>query len=1276
MKRGGEEREKEKKENKKTRLLSTSNSTFLSLLPFLTSLLLLPALLLLTKNIRYARLAFAIEMLGALSVAIFGFFASRRPLPPASLRSLAAAGVTELPPFVVHVLIPCYTEPLGIVAEAVWAAHAAPLPSLGGSGKNKNSKIKKTVWLLDDGNDPDKAAWVAGLAKSEGSSSSSSVKYVSNRPKAAHELNGKASNLNHALGMIYPAGSEIGPEDLIAVFDADQVAAADFWERMLPPFVSSSSSSFSADDVALVLSPQRFGNVDPACDVFNHGNAHFWEVALPGMAATGAVVCTGSNLVLRASALAEVGGFNPESVTEDHCLGVSLARAGYSMAYVPRYLAVGEAPEQGAVFRQRSRWAKGHAAAWFSRSENPLLLLLKRELTLGQALAYASGAISYASAALGAPLFALAPLVAAKWGVAPAAPSRELAVVLLPYFFLSHAVCLCLSPEGISPRLLRALAFNVLSGRLLWWTYAKAAFNSALRGAGLKRPARFKTTVKTGASAASGLSPGGTPRASAPGASKASAAFSPSGGGAGKKGAAPAPRFDDDGGYDASPTKRGNPGSSLLHAAPSSIPAAPSSASVGTSTGALERLITMPELLRALDAKPGERLGWDLEVTGGGGGDDKATAGGIGGEEEDEGPEFGSLTFESLKLGVIRDLWAPVAAGLASGAGAVSLLAGLLAAWPALSAPALAASSPRGNPGAAAAAAAARAFQPFSFVAACWGLLAAIPAALLLAYAAGWGRGRASAGGEGLFVPDARLRRACSAAAAAALVLSAAALTCTTLLSPPTYDYGHVLSKAYLFFDAQKSGPLTLGEEGGWGIPSNRVPWRGDSAMHDSGPNGVDLVGGFYDAGDHLKASISIGVSASLLAWGLLEFPEAHRQSGQADIAAAHVRHAAEYLLKCHTGDEEFVGQVGDFKTDHDFWGRPEDMDSDKNMKRPFWVINATHPGSDLAAEAAAALAAAAKVWESREPVFARRALVSARSLYAFAKKHQGKFSASVPQMALVYNSSAFRDDLAWAAGWLALAADANGAPGEGARYAREAQGWLDDSWKHEKERWYYFVSNWNNMAWNAQLLLARLTGAPPLLEATKGFLDGWRFGKVVNVTAGGLAYADDWGTLRNSANSALLALVYAKHVGKEKGAPYACWAQVRRYSFFFFFEVREKREQHARERENSPLFSFSSSFNPPPKTTTEPTPIHARGRCAGLVARQIVPRRPRERVPAAAPPARRLVPAAAGELQLFAAALEGPQPECLGRRPGGWPLLQRLVPGRQDGLCQVGGGE
>lgn len=46
---------------------------------------------------------------------------------------------------------------------------------------------------------------------------------------------------------------------------------------------------------------------------------------------------------------------------------------------------------------------------------------------------------------------------------------------------------------------------------------------------------------------------------------------------------------------------------------------------------------------------------------------------------------------------------------------------------------------------------------------------------------------------------------------------------------------------------------------------------------------------------------------------------------------------------------------------DHGYWGRPEDMGA-AGLRRPAFVINATHPGSDLAAQAAAALAAVSNV--------------------------------------------------------------------------------------------------------------------------------------------------------------------------------------------------------------------------------------------------------------------------------------------------------------------------
>ena len=46
--------------------------------------------------------------------------------------------------------------------------------------------------------------------------------------------------------------------------------------------------------------------------------------------------------------------------------------------------------------------------------------------------------------------------------------------------------------------------------------------------------------------------------------------------------------------------------------------------------------------------------------------------------------------------------------------------------------------------------------------------------------------------------------------------------------------------------------------------------------------------------------------------------------------------------------------KVGDSRKDHGYWGRPEDMTLDRPTKK----LTPTNPGSDLAADVAAAMAA------------------------------------------------------------------------------------------------------------------------------------------------------------------------------------------------------------------------------------------------------------------------------------------------------------------------------
>ena len=49
-----------------------------------------------------------------------------------------------------------------------------------------------------------------------------------------------------------------------------------------------------------------------------------------------------------------------------------------------------------------------------------------------------------------------------------------------------------------------------------------------------------------------------------------------------------------------------------------------------------------------------------------------------------------------------------------------------------------------------------------------------------------------------------------------------------------------VLGHSYRFYEAQRSGQLPA---------SNRIPWRGHSALADAAPDGSPLAGGWYDAG-------------------------------------------------------------------------------------------------------------------------------------------------------------------------------------------------------------------------------------------------------------------------------------------------------------------------------------------------------------------------------------------------------------------------------------------
>ena len=97
-----------------------------------------------------------------------------------------------------------------------------------------------------------------------------------------------------------------------------------------------------------------------------------------------------------------------------------------------------------------------------------------------------------------------------------------------------------------------------------------------------------------------------------------------------------------------------------------------------------------------------------------------------------------------------------------------------------------------------------------------------------------------------------------------------------------------------------------------------------------------------------------------------------------------------DYFIACHTSDFEFIGQIGDGYDDHAVWESPENLG---DMNRPSWKITTGGPGSDLAGETAAALAASS-IWFRRlgDDDYADQCLEHARKLQEFADQYRGRY--------------------------------------------------------------------------------------------------------------------------------------------------------------------------------------------------------------------------------------------------------------------------------------------
>ncbi|KAG9150786.1 hypothetical protein Leryth_002939 [Lithospermum erythrorhizon] len=342
-----------------------------------------------------------------------------------------------------------------------------------------------------------------------------------------------------------------------------------------------------------------------------------------------------------------------------------------------------------------------------------------------------------------------------------------------------------------------------------------------------------------------------------------------------------------------------------------------------------------------------------------------------------------------------------------------------------------------------------------------------------------------------------------------------------------TFDYKDALEKSLLFFEAQKSGKLPS---------SNRIKWRGDSALQDGYKQGVDLVGGYYDAGDHVKFGMPMAYTVTMLSWAALDFKPEIANLGEMEHTLDAIKWGTDYFIKAHKEPNVLWGQVGDGESDHYCWERPEDM----KTPRTAYKIDPENPGSDLAAETAAALAASCLAFKPYNSSYSDLLLVHAKQLFTFADRFRGLYDDSIQSASHFYTSSGYGDELLWAATWLYRATKDN-------YYLKYV---VDNAVSMGGTGWAVKQFSWDNKYAGLQILLSKVLlegGAGPYastLQQYKAKADYFacacvqkNAGYNVPKTPGGLFNINDWNNMQYASSAAFLLAVYSDYLSKAKAS-------------------------------------------------------------------------------------------------------------------------------------------
>ncbi len=294
--------------------------------------------------------------------------------------------------------------------------------------------------------------------------------------------------------------------------------------------------------------------------------------------------------------------------------------------------------------------------------------------------------------------------------------------------------------------------------------------------------------------------------------------------------------------------------------------------------------------------------------------------------------------------------------------------------------------------------------------------------------------------------------------------------------------------------------------------------------MNDGESIQQDLSGGWYDAGDHVKVTLSIAYASYVMLKAYDAFPSAFADNDSQRYEGApngipdvldEARYATDYLVKAHISETELVGMIGNAQMDHSQWvgcaaqealpanmgGRPRPVSLDAN--------------ADVAGITAASLAIMSRLYRPFNAELADSYQTHATQIYQIAKDNQ---SGSNPGL-YGQNGDAWFDEM------LSGAAEMYRLTSEQA-YLTDA---LDFNARIEATGW---TPNWGQSADYSRHSLYVGGASDAVSEFWRLDVENYEAKVSTNEFTTGAVYFDEWGMLRHASAAAFSAALYSQVTG------------------------------------------------------------------------------------------------------------------------------------------------